>query len=327
MPNSIEPLKSGGMPSFPLSPQPHYSRVEDEISIDDGINSNPKNYQFVAFRPGFPLQGSELNEIQEHYQLQLTLTIAMMNNWITSGAGPMWRDGVANLPGDGSMNGIAPPNTGLGVGGNPTILHEERFAISGPGWRGSTPLHPFKSPYSGGVTDNQVEVEFIAAPNDLRITFNPGWWCVELPQKNPSDGSTQYISGLKHWIYLNDSFTVSPDISIPVNSPPDIEIPVGLALQSIYYSCCEESDDPTSPCDPELGDNAAGFSNPVGCGASRYAVNAIGAASVPSNLWPGDGQVWSTGAQSVYDQLSLVCKVNPFKKTVRYMNNILLFTW
>ena len=333
--NSILPLKTGAGPSFPLSPHPHMSRVEDEITTDSLIGSpNPKNYQFVAFRPGWPLQASELNEIQEHYQLQLTLTIAMMNNWITSGAGPMWRDGIATQPGDGGdFTGTAPPvSTGIGVGGQnaPNGGHVQEYAISGPGWRGATPLHPFVNPYSGHGNNfaNQVEVEYLASGNNLKITFNPGWWCVELPKKNPaSENTDQYISGLKHWIYIDESIQVLPTIPMPINNPLDIEIPVGLVMQTLYYDCCDESNDPLEHCDPDLGDNSGDFTNDVGCGASRYAVNAIGAATVNTENWPPvSGGAWNNG-QDEYDKLSLVCKINPFRRTVRYMNNIILFTW
>ena len=82
-----QPFYSGGNPSFPLSPSPYFSRAEDQrVAFDGGTDfDRVKNYQSIAFRPGFSLQASELNEIQEHFQMQLTLSIAMMNNWICSG--------------------------------------------------------------------------------------------------------------------------------------------------------------------------------------------------------------------------------------------------
>ena len=321
MASRIEPLKQGGNPSFPLEVQPLNSRVEDELTFGNGeVNPNPKNYQFIGFRPGFPLQASELNEIQEHYQMQLTLTINMMNNWITSGAGPMWRDGTVNYPGDGSMLGDGPPNTSIGQGGMPNGGHVQQFAVSGPGWRGSTPLNPFESPYVGGVSNNQVTVT--ANANTVGIVFNPGWWLVELPQTNPTTNDGQFVSGLKHWIYLNESYTLNP---IDVSGLQDIEIPVGLVLQSLYYNCCSDTDDPNNPCDPELGDNSANFANPAACGGNRYAVNITGAGTVSSAFWPANAETsWSTDAQNQYNKLSLVCKVNPQRRTVRYMNNIVL---
>tara|TARA_R100000008_G_scaffold60811_1_gene38252 strand:+ start:3545 stop:4543 length:999 start_codon:yes stop_codon:yes gene_type:complete len=332
MPNSTLPIRTGGNPSFPLSPNPYLSRLENNIATNDDVSSKPKNYQSVAFTPGFPLQASELNEIQENFQLQMTLTIAMMNNWITSGAGPMWRIPNDNKPGDGSMLGDAPStNTGIGVGGlnDPNGGHVEEYAISGPGWRGATPLHPFMNPYAGNgnVHDKQVEVRHI--DNDLEITFNPGWWCVELPNKNPvAEDENQYISGLKHWIYIDEPLDV-PSIPLPSGENlKDVEIPVGLSMQTEYHHCCDNDDDSSYPCDPELADNSAGFFNSVGCGASRYKINAIGAATVSNANWPTeDGGSFGSSGKDEYDKLSLVCTFNPFRKTVRYMNNIILFTW
>ena len=340
MPNSTVPIRTGGGPSFPLSPDPHLSRVEGNIATNDEFTSKPKNYQSVAFTPGFPLQASELNEIQENFQLQMTLTIAMMNNWITSGAGPMWKESSGlRFPGDGSSSGPNPwtRNTGIGVGGQNSSGggHVEEYAISGPGWRGATPLHPFECPYLDAVNDNihtlQVEAEYLNNNNSLKITFNPGWWCVELPRRNPWAGindNTQNISGLKHWIYIDESFVVGP---IPLPQGENLynsEIPVGFVMKAEYHHCCDNNDDITHPCDPELADNSAGDYNPVGCGASRYSINAIGASTVSNANWPnGDGEEFSADGKLEYDKLSLVCKINPYNKTIRYMNNIILYTW
>lgn len=342
MARDITPINTGGGPSFPLASadgRPYNSRVEDELIFNEG--EHPKNYQFVGFRPGFPLQASELNEIQEHYQLQLTLTINMMNNWITSGAGAMWAGRNSSYPGDGLPSGNShfninlPYDTGIGVGGDNG--HTQQIAISGPGWRGATPLYPFSSPYSGSGSRHPIDIEFLNTSGNLKFTFNQGWWCVELPEINPSNTSNpdKEISGLKHWIWIESTLGGQiPDplfqFQIPVTNyaDRDIDIPVGLVLQSIYYRCCTDTNDPTTPCDPDLGDNAAGFSNPVACGASRYAVNAIGASLPSETNWPGGpSSGWNDAGQREWKKLSLVCKVNPFKKTVRYMNNILLYRW
>ena len=346
MPNSTLPIRTGGGPSFPLSPEPHSSRIESNVATNTDSLTKPKNYQSVAYTPGFPLQASELNEIQENFQLQMTLTIAMMNNWITSGAGPMWRRAIDNKPGDGSFVATQPApytrNTGIGVGGLDSVNggHVEEYAISGPGWRGATPLHPFVCPY---IDAKNIRIERIKAElkdgnfdkfeikQKQEITFNPGWWCVELPRRNPWAGSgneLQYISGLKHWIYIDESLEVG-EINLPQGGNLyDVEIPAGLVMQAQYNHCCDSDDDPTHPCDPDLADNSAGFFNPVGCGASRYSVNAIGAGTVGNANWPSsDGGNFSTTGKAEYDKLSLVCKINPFRRTVRYMNNIILYTW
>ena len=89
---NTQPLYSGGNPSWPLTPGDYFSRVEgDEIEFEGALDQDrAKNYQMVAFKPGYALQASELNEIQEHFQMQLTLSISMMHNWITSGSTPIW---------------------------------------------------------------------------------------------------------------------------------------------------------------------------------------------------------------------------------------------
>ena len=52
--------------NLPLTATPFKSRVESNLNF-------AKNYYAVAFKPGFPLQASELNEIQEIFYVQQTL--------------------------------------------------------------------------------------------------------------------------------------------------------------------------------------------------------------------------------------------------------------
>jgi len=85
--------------SFSLTPPPFNSRVSNQI---DQI----KNYYAVAFKPGYPLQASELNEIQEIFYVQQTLTQTMISNWMSAGVI-------------------------LGVN-----------QVTGPGWDGCTPINP-----------------------------------------------------------------------------------------------------------------------------------------------------------------------------------------
>ena len=327
MARNIEPLKVGGdgnNPSFPLTSSPFNSRVESELSFAGGGGENsPKNYQFVAYRPGFPLQASELNEIQEHFQMQMTLSLNMMNSWITSGAGPMWHGYDKDIPGDGvAFNAVdeSIPNTGLGMGGGSVgdvVDHNKQYAISGPGWRGSTPLWPFECPYVptdlSGYGGKLVEASMNL--NTLTIQFYSGWYLVDLPQINPDTSDASFISGLKHWVYLDTNFPDDrPDphysVSIDLGAGADIWIPVGLNISTGYVDCHCTND---NVCDESLGDNAAGYSNSVACGASRYSVNIEGAD------WADPNKIGE------FNRLSLVCKVNPYSKTVRYMNNIILY--
>ena len=92
-----DPFKTG----FPLTTNPFRSRIESQIDA-------AKNYYAVAFRPGFPLQASELNEMQEIFYVQQTLTQTMMSSWLTK------------VIFDNASGG----------------------SVKGPGWDGCTPLSP-----------------------------------------------------------------------------------------------------------------------------------------------------------------------------------------
>jgi len=59
---------------LPLKQNPFRSRSESQMDA-------AKNYFAVAFKPGFPLQASELNELQENFYIQQTLTQNMFANW------------------------------------------------------------------------------------------------------------------------------------------------------------------------------------------------------------------------------------------------------
>ncbi len=98
------PFKLGVTGSeFPLSSFPYWSRVSlSEIKFDQH-----KNYSIVAFKPGLPLQASELNEMQETWLMNNTLTCIMNASW------PIYLAAYAEGP-----------------------------AIYGPGWKGTTPLYP-----------------------------------------------------------------------------------------------------------------------------------------------------------------------------------------
>ena len=105
---------------FPLKPTPFKSRTEQHLN-------NSKNYFAVAFKPGFPLQASELNEIQEIFYVQQTLNNELINSGWTgiapwTGATPMSKDMITmDFTGDVSVGTgwyhIQDPqiNGGLGV--------------------------------------------------------------------------------------------------------------------------------------------------------------------------------------------------------------------
>jgi hypothetical protein len=89
--------------NLPLKTSPYYSRVSDLTANSE----TPYNYPLIAFTPGYALQASELNEIQETFYLQQSLTQGMFANWpLTGEVGrvgatlkyPMWNGAVPYDP-------------------------------------------------------------------------------------------------------------------------------------------------------------------------------------------------------------------------------------
>ena len=96
-------------PTTPLSESPFLSRLP-LFTLNTG-GSAVNNYPLVAFKPGFPLQAAELNEIQENFAIQQTLSNTLLTNWLTYG-------------------------TSIELTGSPTDVY------TGPGWNGAIPLDP-----------------------------------------------------------------------------------------------------------------------------------------------------------------------------------------
>lgn len=72
--------------SFPLKGSPFYSRISDQLSSD-----SIKNYYAIAFNPGYPLQASELNELQELFFINTTLSNRFTSIWSTQDkVNPYW---------------------------------------------------------------------------------------------------------------------------------------------------------------------------------------------------------------------------------------------
>jgi hypothetical protein len=87
----------------PLTLPPYSSRVSSQEFAGENTEVS-KNYVLLGFRPGYALQASELNEMQEHFYLQQTLTTTMISNWgVGSGTNqtPGWGHGdiQPTLPG------------------------------------------------------------------------------------------------------------------------------------------------------------------------------------------------------------------------------------
>ena len=323
---NTQPLYNGGNPSFPLGVSPYNSRTEDKNVTFEGNQDTSKNYQFVAYRPGFSLQASELNEMQENMQMQMSLSITMMHNWITSGSGHLWQRWDLNSPsGEGGVGDInnydSPPNTGIGIGGVPGGGHDRNYVVSGPGWRGATPLYPFASPFQGNYDSTgelvKVSTSINGTTDVVNYTFYPGWYLVESKgwwngedEQQPTD-----VSGLKHWVYLDETITGSVGF-IPSSSSKFV---VSLVVDTEYVECGSGIGQ-----DADLADNASGVPNSASCGASRYRVSISDSNSidVSGNWTDANNPTFKTRENS-----NPIFIVSPSEKTVRYMNNLLIHTW
>ena len=138
----VTPFTSG---NTPLQNAPYFSRIANTNLIDDSTNVN---YPMLAFKPGYALQASELNEIQDTFYIQKTLSDNLLQNW--------WKTGT-NL----SLTGTA------------------TSALYGPGWEGAIPLSPSNFVFNDlsvlfyftGVVSRQW---FLVTDPNTKFKF----WCV-----------------------------------------------------------------------------------------------------------------------------------------------------
>lgn len=80
--------------TLPLSGSPYWSRINKNYS-----DSVVKNHYIVAFNPGFALQASELNEVQEQFYINSNLTQRMNSIWQAEGFTiPFWEGSVPRCP-------------------------------------------------------------------------------------------------------------------------------------------------------------------------------------------------------------------------------------
>jgi len=123
--------------NLPLSGVTYASRITE--NIDAGIQNN---YFIIGFKAGFPLQASELNEIQEQQYVQNTLNNLCNNSWWNS-----------------TVNGGLTYAYSTTVG---THIPLSKDSTGGPFWNGATPLLStdinvtFPSVSSGNVTVNST---------------------------------------------------------------------------------------------------------------------------------------------------------------------------
>jgi hypothetical protein len=75
MSNLIFGTGSGSTRKSPLSRAPFYSRFTD-------FEESGENYILIGFTPGLALQAAELNEIQDNFHKNLTLSNHLFSHWI-----------------------------------------------------------------------------------------------------------------------------------------------------------------------------------------------------------------------------------------------------
>ena len=232
---------------FPMTDTPYGSRLASQIALPISERQNTKNYHLLGFAPQRALQAEDLNEIQERFMVNNTLTQQMWSNW-------------------NSFNNM-------------------QTCEFGPGWFGTTPLYPhvWKSNiryldeliYSEGNVNeliyekpkNLISIDHKAWSEsvgigfiqhyDIQLTLNPGWYYIN---DTYTTQSTHDSSGFKYWYYLKETihsevvkvdvnynfiaetFTItSPthpnDIVVENNSTLNahVELPIGIVLDDLNY--------------------------------------------------------------------------------------------
>lgn len=92
--------------NLPLADLPYNSRITSEYGSEN------KNYYMLAFNPGYALQASELNEMQELFFMNQNLTIRMNKNWNIQGYEPPYWEGLVPLSPSGITTSV-PTTSGL----------------------------------------------------------------------------------------------------------------------------------------------------------------------------------------------------------------------
>lgn len=224
---------------LPFSVQPFYSRIETQKDIN-----NIKNYYGIAFNPGFPLQASELNEIQEIFYLQQTLTQDMISRWGGNEISTKNRD-ITNETTWNADKTAQIENSGW------------KLTSTGPGWQGCTPLD------YGQITDT-----LLTDTNLINLKLSAGWYLVKSPLIN---------GGFGVWVYQPLAIDI---FGPPFNLNADIDSTVfddyrnyvwktlGLYVKSEVIRC-SKTDSSSPGFDHTIQDfvNVNVINGP--CGASR----------------------------------------------------------
>lgn len=229
--------------NLPLSVTPFYSRIQLQKDT-----TNIKNYYGVAFNPGYPLQASELNEMQEIFYIQQTLTQEMISSW-----------GGNEIP---SKNAEF-ISTWLPAKTDEIENSGWKRTSTGPGWEGCTPLNY-----------NQI-IDTTVASSVINLKLSAGWYLIKSPNINAAGGALG--GGFGIWVYqptdinaFGGSFPKNADLSSP-SSLEDEDTTwrtLGLYVKSEVIKCSK-----TSPPIPGFDDTIQDFVNinviNGPCGASR----------------------------------------------------------
>lgn len=177
---ALNPFESNQ--KFPLSNTPFLSRIAAQQFT---ANVAAKNYLALGFKPGYALQASELNEIQEIMYMQSTLTSNMISNWVNST----------------SMN----PTDGV--------------QVNGPGWDGVTPLSTDQITRNGQTISALEGWYYIQVPStNLKHWFYApiGLGAITIPNT-----ASDKVIGFKITEYNN--ITVDSDSALYDNSSGDYD--------------------------------------------------------------------------------------------------------
>jgi len=130
--------------NLPLGVAPYYSRTAEHVVNDQ------KNYNYIAYKPGYALQASELNEFMDLIQFNQTMTNYMVSNW----GGPHVLLNPRNVRTNQTQC------IGESLSGGPGGL---------PGYIGTCPVDP-----------RTVDVlhSSNASSNTWTVRINPGWYYV-----------------------------------------------------------------------------------------------------------------------------------------------------
>ena len=295
MPRNIFPFKiSDDEPRTPLSVSPYNSRVVEHMldSFDDA-----KNYKYVAFRPGYPLQAAELNEIQEYFYLEFSIIAFITNAWNA-------------------------------YSGTPAAQFEETDlqSYAGPFWDGATPIVPYDQVgyntllAEGTISSTTVPAQIFEIPQLVDVTDQGDTIRVELKEgfyhASVTTGNDTVDNNFRYAIYYE---AISGTNVAEIEKRDSGKTYVGFSMTQSYISPSQFSGE-TALTDPSLNDNSSGFTNDVAAGARRvkFNFNRVVTTDTPAGVFGG-------GSPVAYNQNCIVLYIDHEQKKVRYLNGLPVF--